>query len=105
MTDSSKNNIHFFTFYLLPFTFYLLPFLSMSIKIRYFASLKELTGRSEDELAFINISSVEDVWKQANKNNTVPDNTLAAVNMEYVSFDSLVKDGDEVAFFPPVTGG
>jgi len=25
--------------------------------------------------------------------------------MEYVGFDHLVHDGDEVAFFPPVTGG
>jgi molybdopterin synthase sulfur carrier subunit len=77
----------------------------MSIKVRYFASLKELVGRTEYELAFINITSVDDVWKQANKAIVLPDNTLAAVNMEYVTFDSPVNDGDEVAFFPPVTGG
>lgn len=77
----------------------------MSIKVRYFASLKEFVGRSEDELAFINISCVDDVWKQANKAHSLPDNILAAVNMEYVAFDSPVNDGDEVAFFPPVTGG
>jgi molybdopterin synthase sulfur carrier subunit len=77
----------------------------MSIKVRYFASLKELVGHSEDELAFVNISCVNDVWKQANTDQTIPDNMLAAVNMEYVAFDSLVNDGDEVAFFPPVTGG
>lgn len=29
----------------------------------------------------------------------------AAVNLEHVSFDAPVKPGDEVAFFPPVTGG
>jgi molybdopterin synthase sulfur carrier subunit len=77
----------------------------MSIKVRYFASLKELTGRTEDELDFINISSVNDVWKLANGEQAIPDNILAAVNMEYVTFDSPVNDGDEVAFFPPVTGG
>ncbi|MDD1617761.1 MAG: hypothetical protein CG439_2829, partial [Methylococcaceae bacterium NSP1-2] len=32
-------------------------------------------------------------------------NVLAAVNMDYVSLDYNVQDGDEVAFFPPVTGG
>ena len=77
----------------------------MSIKVRYFASLKDSVGRSEEQLAFLGLTSVENVWKQANNNADVPDNILAAVNMEYVSFDSIVNDEDEVAFFPPVTGG
>ena len=77
----------------------------MSIKVRYFASLKEAVGRSEDELEFVDISSVTDIWKRASENKALPANILAAVNMEYVELDSLVNDGDEVAFFPPVTGG
>ncbi|MCF6251501.1 MAG: MoaD/ThiS family protein [Methylococcaceae bacterium] len=77
----------------------------MSIKVRYFASLKEKVGRSEDELPFVDITTVIDVWKQANCDAKLPDNILAAVNMEYVELDSTVTDGDEVAFFPPVTGG
>ena len=28
-----------------------------------------------------------------------------ARNLEYVQSDSVVEDGDEIAFFPPVTGG
>ncbi len=77
----------------------------MSIKVRYFASLKESIGRTEDEIAFIDVLSVSDIWQQANKNIHLPSHILAAVNMEYVNFDHLVNDGDEVAFFPPVTGG
>ncbi|MGZ5050057.1 MAG: molybdopterin converting factor subunit 1 [Methylobacter sp.] len=77
----------------------------MSITVRYFASLKERIGRSEERLEFVNLSSVGDVWRSANPDTPVPDNILAAVNMEYVDFDAAVKDGDEVAFFPPVTGG
>jgi len=77
----------------------------MSIKVRYFASLKENIGRSEDNLEPVGLSTVGDVWRRANPNKALPDNTLAAVNMEYVELDNVVKDGDEVAFFPPVTGG
>jgi molybdopterin synthase sulfur carrier subunit len=77
----------------------------MSIKVRYFASLKESVGRSEDELTFTGLLTVHEVWKRANPGKPLPDNSLAAVNMEYVEFDNIVKDGDEAAFFPPVTGG
>jgi len=77
----------------------------MSIKVRYFASLKENVGRPEDDLESSGLATVDDVWLRANPNKALPDNILAAVNMEYVELDGVVKDGDEVAFFPPVTGG
>jgi len=79
----------------------------MSITIKYFASLRELLGRSEEnlELGAGNIT-VAELWEQvAGKQKTRPKNVLTAINMEYVKADARVKDGDEVAFFPPVTGG
>jgi molybdopterin synthase sulfur carrier subunit len=77
----------------------------MSIKVRYFASLKEKIGRSEDTLPYIKPMTIYEVWHHFNVGTTIPENTLTAVNMDYASLDSLIKDGDEVAFFPPVTGG
>jgi molybdopterin synthase sulfur carrier subunit len=77
----------------------------MSIKVRYFASLKESIGRSEDELTITDLLTVNEVWSRANPEKSLPNNILAAVNMEYVELNHIVNDEDIVAFFPPVTGG
>lgn len=79
----------------------------MSIKVKYFASLRERIGHSEDNLEIENGNiTVAELWeKLAGKHKNLPDNILTAINMEYVKPDAEVKDGDEVAFFPPVTGG
>jgi len=77
----------------------------MSIRVRYFANLREEMGRDEELLAAEGISTVSDVWKAVNDSLSLPDRILCAVNMEFAAPDSSVKDGDEVAFFPPVTGG
>jgi len=77
----------------------------MSIKVRYFASLKERLGCSESHLDFAEGLTVLAVWQQLNPDLSLPNNILAAVNMDYVGLDAIVADGDEVAFFPPVTGG
>jgi sulfur-carrier protein len=79
--------------------------IDMSIKVRYFASLAELLGRQEGALAFTPGMTVRSVWVLDSADKPIPGNLLAAVNMEYASFDAYLKDGDEVAFFPPVTGG
>jgi molybdopterin synthase sulfur carrier subunit len=77
-----------------------------TIKVCYFASLREDLGRGEDQLNDINNSlSVADVWMQATGQETLPTNILMAINHDYVDADSIVNEGDEVAFFPPVTGG
>lgn len=77
----------------------------MSIKVLYFASLKERFGRSEEQLSVENLSTVGDVWQRVSSEQDVPQQVLFAVNQEYAQRDTLVKSGDEVAFFPPVTGG
>jgi molybdopterin synthase sulfur carrier subunit len=77
----------------------------MSIKVRYFASLKETLGRSEDLLPFSESLSVRQIWLLLNPDRVDPETLLAAINMEYVGLDAMVGDGAELAFFPPVTGG
>ncbi|MEY4719577.1 MAG: hypothetical protein RL563_2195 [Pseudomonadota bacterium] len=77
----------------------------MSITVRYFASLKERVGCSQHKLDISTELSVHDAWQHLNPTLVMPDNVLAAINQEYVDLATLLKDGDELAFFPPVTGG
>jgi sulfur-carrier protein len=77
----------------------------MSIKVRYFASLKESVGRSEDECHTTKPMPAQAVWQQLNPELAMPETLLVAVNMNYAKHDAMVEDGDELAFFPPVTGG
>lgn len=77
----------------------------MSIKVRYFASLKDQVGRSEDELNTEDGLTVLDVWQRLNPQINMPGSVLASVNRDYVAMNAQVNEGDEVAFFPPVTGG
>jgi sulfur-carrier protein len=76
----------------------------MSISVKFFASIREKTGKAEDAIDSGNISTVADVWSQVTQIER-PANLLVAVNQEYVGWDFRPRNGDEVAFFPPVTGG
>jgi molybdopterin synthase sulfur carrier subunit len=74
------------------------------ITVRYFASIREKFGRSEERIAAEGVKSVADVWQQVS-GEPLPANTLTAINLEYAGPEARVRAGDEVAFFPPVTGG
>jgi len=77
----------------------------MPLQVRYFASLREHMGRAGECLDDVNAASVAEIWARVSQNKPMPTNTLVAVNREFADIDWKVKDGDEVAFFPPVTGG
>lgn len=78
----------------------------MSITVRYFARLRERMGRESEQIELgASEGTVADVWAKVSGGEPFPRNLLAAVNQEYVRTEHAVRDGDEVAFFPPVTGG
>lgn len=77
----------------------------MDITVKYFANLREKMGRADEKVAVNGQTSVADLWRQLSGGEAIPGNILIAVNMEYTDASTLVKGGDEVAFFPPVTGG
>ena len=77
----------------------------MKVTVRFFASLKEAVGQADTALTDESLDTVRDAWSRATENKPLPDNLLCAVNHQHVNLDHVLKDGDEVAFFPPVTGG
>jgi len=75
----------------------------MSIQVKFFASLRETIGVADTTINHAN--SAGEAWDIATNKADRPINVLVAINLEYAHFNSLIQDGDEVAFFPPVTGG
>ena len=76
-----------------------------TIQVKYFAGVRESTGCAEETLTTARIRVVEDVLRTIRAKYDVPGEVLCAVNHEYADPDTPVKEGDEVAFFPQVTGG
>ena len=78
----------------------------MDITVRYFANMRDQMGRAEETVSLEGDAvTVEDLWGKVSANRAIPGNVLIAVNMEYTDSSRVLKNGDEVAFFPPVTGG
>lgn len=81
------------------------------IKIVFFAALREQLNCSELSINSQGITTVADVKKQLASTDEqwqqvfANDSLLSAVNYDMVDDEQTVNAGDEVAFFPPVTGG
>jgi len=74
----------------------------MRVTVRLFAGLRERAGWSERELD--GVERVADLWP-ALELGEEPPGLLYAVNKVYVPRDGELRDGDEVALIPPVSGG
>lgn len=77
----------------------------MHVHVRFFASLRESLGRDEAALDLPATARVTDVWAAATGQTALPAGVLCAINHDYAAPNAAVQAGDEVAFFPPVTGG
>ncbi len=82
------------------------------IKVLYFAKVREELGRASEEIEFSpETNNIIDLLQLLICRNELKDsvlqskNLLVALNQEVTDTSAILRDGDEVAFYPPVTGG
>ncbi len=88
---------------------YIISSLFMRIHVRFFASHKERIGCSNLLLELNEGSKIINLIDKINQANPgfskKPESLVAAVNQEYQDLNFVLRDNDEVAFIPPVSGG
>jgi molybdopterin converting factor subunit 1 len=81
----------------------------MRVTVRLFARLRDIAGAAELPREVAPGATIGTVWRQLV--SEFPDfagyerSISSAVNADYARMDHAVRDGDEVAFLPPVSGG
>ena len=84
---------------------------SITIQVMIFASLRESLGESQINLTVPVESTVETLLEKIQdtygRDNLLTDihYVRVAVNQQLVEFDQVIQQDDEIAIFPPITGG
>lgn len=81
------------------------------ITLKYFASLKSIAGKDEEQLDLGSETTVQKLSETLSK--TAPQigemiqgkKVIVAINQNVADLDTVIHDGDEVAFLPPFSGG
>jgi sulfur-carrier protein len=78
----------------------------MTVNILFFASLREKAGRQQ-EVSLESPLTLRELAQRLEQTHTglSLSGTLCAINEQYSDPETLIKAGDTVAFFPPVSGG
>ena len=78
------------------------------MKVRYFATLRDLSGMEEEDFFVQETSSVEKVYSELKARHPAfssQKNVLFALNERFVDPQTKVSNDDVLAIFPPVSGG
>jgi sulfur-carrier protein len=76
----------------------------MNVTVKFFASLREQTGIDTVSVVLDDVCTAHAAWHKATT-EALEEHILVAINQQYAAQESLLAEGDEIAFFPPVTGG
>ncbi|GER89300.1 molybdopterin synthase sulfur carrier subunit [Dictyobacter vulcani] len=83
--------------------------LDMKIKIRYFASFRELIGQGEELLTVADATRVVDIRALLVERNPrlqpIMERSVNALNHRYVPAETVLHENDELVFIPPTGGG
>jgi len=81
----------------------------IQVKVRLFATLRQQAGWAEQTVSApegCTLSELMTILSQATPDLKLTGRTIyAAINQNYTKGDHVLADGDEVAIFPPVSGG
>ena len=81
----------------------------MQIRMRYFASLREITGLREEAMTIPEGTTVAGVRAILLERYPLLESALAravcAINHQYVAPETVLQENDEIVFIPPVGGG
>ena len=81
----------------------------MKVRLLYFAVLRDIVGKSEEVVDLPEGTRALQVWERLRNAHDALTGyerpPMTAVNEEYVDANAPLRDGDEVAFIPPVAGG
>jgi MoaE-MoaD fusion protein len=81
----------------------------VQVKLLFFASLKDIVGSRQLDFELPSGATIDDLWERLEsrypKLGPYKSIVLTSVNEDYVTREAVVYEGDEVALFPPVSGG
>ena len=81
----------------------------MRVRLLFFAALRDITGTSEAEVNVAEGTRATDVWQLLRREHVQLSDyskpPMTAINETYAPAETLLREGDELAFIPPVAGG
>jgi molybdopterin synthase catalytic subunit len=81
----------------------------MKVQVLLFGQARDCTGFEREDLAIRDGATLDDLWREYEgrfpRLGAMNGALLAAVNQEVADRSRILRDGDEVAFLPPVSGG
>lgn len=81
---------------------------AIRVRCLFFAAYRDVAGTDQLEIELQREVTVSELVRHVRErigSAALPSRPLVALNQEYAAFDAVVREGDEVAFVPPVAGG